>query len=368
MTGVTVEHGGERTEIRGRRRRQRRRHVRARDRPDGRRHRPDHPDGPPVPLHRADRGRPPGPAAAARPGQPRLLPRGGRRPVHGRLRARPGAVVARRRPARLQRQAPGARLAALRGDHGGRHPARPGDRRRRRQPDDQRARGASRPTTSSSSASREVRGFFVAAGFCAHGIAGAGGIGRQMATLDRRRRARARPLEDGHPPVRAGSTGARRYTLARSIENYATYYDIHYPNEERQAGRPLRTVADLRRARRRSARPSARSPAGSARTGSSRTPPAGDEALRPRGWAGEHWSPAIGAEALATRRAAGLFDETSFAKIEIVGPGAVAFLAAAVRQRRRRAGRADRLHPAAQPARRHRVRPHGHPRRPPTAS
>jgi 4-methylaminobutanoate oxidase (formaldehyde-forming) len=39
-----------------------------------------------------------------------------------------------------------------------------------------------------------------------------------------------------------------------------------------------------------------------------------------------HWSPAIGAEALATRHAAGLFDETSFAKIEVVGPGAVAFL------------------------------------------
>ena len=50
------------------------------------------------------------------------------------------------------------------------------------------------------------------------------------------------------------------------------------------------------------------------------------EALRPRGWAGQHWSPAIGAEALATRRAAALFDETSFAKIEIDGPGAVAFL------------------------------------------
>ena len=39
-----------------------------------------------------------------------------------------------------------------------------------------------------------------------------------------------------------------------------------------------------------------------------------------------HWSPAIGAEALATRRAAGLFDETSFAKLEVVGPGATAFL------------------------------------------
>ena len=39
-----------------------------------------------------------------------------------------------------------------------------------------------------------------------------------------------------------------------------------------------------------------------------------------------HWSPAIGAEALATRRAAGLFDETSFAKLEVAGPGATAFL------------------------------------------
>jgi 4-methylaminobutanoate oxidase (formaldehyde-forming) len=50
------------------------------------------------------------------------------------------------------------------------------------------------------------------------------------------------------------------------------------------------------------------------------------EALRPRGWAGEHWSPAIAAEALATRRDVALFDETSFAKLEVGGPGAVAFL------------------------------------------
>ena len=32
------------------------------------------------------------------------------------------------------------------------------------------------------------------------------------------------------------------YTLARSVEVYSTYYDIHYPNEERHAGRPLRTA------------------------------------------------------------------------------------------------------------------------------
>ena len=52
----------------------------------------------------------------------------------------------------------------------------------------------------------------------------------------------------------------------------------------------------------------------------------GDEALRPRGWAGEQWSPAIGAEHLATREAAGLFDESSFAKLEVTGPGAAEFL------------------------------------------
>ena len=76
------------------------------DRPAGRRHRPDHPDGPPVPVHRArSTARSRRLPDDARPGQPVLLPRGGRRAVHGRLRARPGAVVARRRPGGLQRQA-----------------------------------------------------------------------------------------------------------------------------------------------------------------------------------------------------------------------------------------------------------------------
>ncbi len=118
---------------------------------------------------------------------------------------------------------------------------------------------------------------------------------------------------------------SRGYTLARSIENYATYYDIHYPNEERQSGRPLRMAPTY---------PILEGLGASFGEKSGWERPnwfdsnadAGDESLRPRGWAGEHWSPAIGAEALATRGAAGLFDETSFAKIEIVGPGAVAFL------------------------------------------
>jgi 4-methylaminobutanoate oxidase (formaldehyde-forming) len=170
----------------------------------------------------------------------------------------------------------------------------------------------------------DVRGFFVAAGFCAHGIAGAGGIGRQMASW----------IADGEPELDLWKMDIRRfgpayrsqaYTLARTIENYATYYDIHYPNEERQAGRPLRTSPTYEVLNGLDAAFGEKS--GWERPNWFESNAAdGDEALRPRGWAGQHWSPAIGAEALATRRTAGLFDETSFAKLEVVGPGAVAFL------------------------------------------
>ena len=177
----------------------------------------------------------------------------------------------------------------------------------------------------------EVRGFWLAAGFCAHGIAGAGGIGQQVASW----------IVDGEPELDLWKMDVRRfgtayrsraYTLARSIENYATYYDIHYPNEERQAGRPLRTSPTYDELGRLGA-------AFGEKSGWERPnwfePNADDprfggrdvlEVLRPRGWAGRHWSPAIAAEALATRQAATLFDETSFAKLEVVGDGSLAAL------------------------------------------
>ena len=178
----------------------------------------------------------------------------------------------------------------------------------------------------------EVRGFFVAAGFSAHGIAGAGGIGRQVASW----------IVDGEPELDLWHMDIRRFggqhwrsrewTLARTTEVYATYYDIHYPNEERLAGRPLRVAPTYDRLAALGAvfgeksgweRPNWFEPnADDPRFGGR----AALEALRPRGWAGQHWSPAIAAEALATREAAGLFDETSFAKIEVVGSGAAAFL------------------------------------------
>jgi 4-methylaminobutanoate oxidase (formaldehyde-forming) len=176
-----------------------------------------------------------------------------------------------------------------------------------------------------------VRGFFVAAGFCAHGIAGTGGIGQQM----------ARWIVDGEPDLDlwkmdirrfGGQYRSQRLTLARTYENYATYYDIHYPNEERLAGRPLRLspayedVAALGAVFGEKSmweRPNWFTPNEDGAGVSSRD---ALEATRPRGWAGQHWSPAIGAEALATRQNAGLFDESSFAKIEIEGTGALGFL------------------------------------------
>ena len=179
----------------------------------------------------------------------------------------------------------------------------------------------------------EVRGFWVAAGFCAHGIAGAGGIGQQMATW----------IVEGEPEYDLWKMDVRRfgaqyrspaYTLARTTEVYATYYDIHYPNEERHAGRPLRLSPAYARLQALGAefgeksgweRPNwfASNAGGADLAGVDAT---ALEALRPRGWAGRWWSPAIGAEALATRRTAALFDESSFAKIEIAGPGALGLL------------------------------------------
>ena len=118
---------------------------------------------------------------------------------------------------------------------------------------------------------------------------------------------------------------SRDYALARSVEVYSTYYDVKYPGHEREAGRPLRLspayprLADL-------------GAAFGEKSGWERAnwfepnAGAGDESLRPRGWAGQLWSPAIGAEHLACRETAAIFDETSFAKIEVSGEGAAAFL------------------------------------------
>lgn len=170
----------------------------------------------------------------------------------------------------------------------------------------------------------KVKGFFVAAGFCAHGIAGAGGVGREMAAW----------LLDGSPTMDLWEMDVRRfgapyastsYTLARVTENYESYYDIRYPGDDRKAGRPLKMSSAYSWHQRHQAVFGEKS--GWERVNYYKVNERPEfESLRPNGWAGKNWSTAIVTEALATREKAGIYDESSFSKIEIKGLGAAAYL------------------------------------------
>jgi len=170
----------------------------------------------------------------------------------------------------------------------------------------------------------EVSGLFVAAGFCAHGITGGAGIGRYTAEW----------IVEGEPSMDLSKMDIRRfgnqyrsrdYALAKAYEIYSTHYDVRYPGEESKAGRPLKTSPTFGRLQALGAEFGEK--AGWERANWFATnEDERFEDLRPRGWAGENWSTAIAAEHLATRQTAGLFDETSFAKLEVSGPDACAFL------------------------------------------
>ncbi|MET3804378.1 4-methylaminobutanoate oxidase (formaldehyde-forming) [Nakamurella sp. UYEF19] len=170
----------------------------------------------------------------------------------------------------------------------------------------------------------EVDGFFVSAGFCAHGIAGAGGVGRLMAQW----------IVDGEPAMEVAHMDINRFghqysspsfTLKRVLENYQTYYDIRYPGDERSAGRPLRRSPVYAWHQRQGAAFGEKS--GWERVNFYRpNEAAGDAGVRPQGWAGQNFSPAVAAEHRAARESVAMFDESSFAKLHIAGPGAVSFM------------------------------------------
>jgi len=169
-----------------------------------------------------------------------------------------------------------------------------------------------------------VKGFWVACAFCAHGLAGAGGIGKTMAEW----------IIDGHPEWDVWRLDVRRfgsnynsldYTVARTLETYTQYYDIHFPGEERLSRRGLRLSPTYYRLRDLGCH-------FGEKTGWERPnwfKPYEEKATHghePKGWARHNWSRAIGYEHIQTRENAGLFDETSFNKFEVRGPGALDFL------------------------------------------
>ena len=140
----------------------------------------------------------------------------------------------RRDPARLQRPPARGGLGPLRGDH--RELAASACRRWTRSRSRSLINGpeAFTPDNEFCLGETEVAGFFVAAGFCAHGLAGAGGIGKVMAEwivegepsldlwhMDVRRFGAAVPLARLHAtrgparPTRPTTTSATRATSAR---------------------------------------------------------------------------------------------------------------------------------------------------------
>lgn len=117
------------------------------------------------------------------------------------------------------------------------------------------------------------------------------------------------------------------YVLARDCQNYVEVYDIIHPLQPMEALRPLRLSPFHQRQRELDAffleasgweRPQWYG--ANARLLNGRDIPV------PNDWAARYWSPIVGAEALASRESVALYDMTALKRIEVCGPGAVAFL------------------------------------------
>jgi len=152
------------------------------------------------------------------------------------------------------------------------------------------------------------------------GVTAAGGAGWQLAHWI----IEGEPTIDmlGVDPRRFGAYANAGYLKAKNEEAYANVFTIHYPDEERPAGRPLRLspcydrMQDLGAVFGQKAgweRPNWFAPAGTPRTD--------DWSFRRSAWF-EH----VGNECRNVAENVGLLDMTAFAKCRVSGPGAEAFL------------------------------------------
>jgi sarcosine dehydrogenase len=167
----------------------------------------------------------------------------------------------------------------------------------------------------------EVKNFFVAAGFCAHGIAAAGGVGKMMAEW----------IVEGEPSLDlwrldirrlGGHHGNQKYVVHRATEVYAHHYSMSWPYEEMCSARPLRLSPLYFRLKK------TRAVFGE-KSGWERANWFAPKGMSPRetlGWGLPNWFEPVGKEHEAIRTKAGVIDQTSFGKIEIKGPGALQFL------------------------------------------
>ena len=164
------------------------------------------------------------------------------------------------------------------------------------------------------------RGLHVLAGFSIFGIVFGGGAGRYAAEW----------IVDGQPSdnmweldvSRFGDyAGSTSYVVERAFEVYEDEYKIHYPEEERPAGRPLKTdplyAPLLSKGAVMGVRSGWERPLWFAKGGAAR-----DEYRFGRG----NWFDAVGEECRSVRSRVGVLDQTSFAKYTVSGSEATAYL------------------------------------------
>jgi glycine cleavage system aminomethyltransferase T/glycine/D-amino acid oxidase-like deaminating enzyme len=115
----------------------------------------------------------------------------------------------------------------------------------------------------------------------------------------------------------------------RGIQNYVEVYDIVHPLQPMEHPRPMRTSPFYEREQELGAyflegggweRPHWYG------VNEGLLGRYGDRIPSRNGWAARYWHPIAGAEALATRDTVGLYDVTPLKRLEVTGPGALAFL------------------------------------------
>ncbi|MDP9295564.1 MAG: FAD-dependent oxidoreductase [Actinomycetota bacterium] len=171
-----------------------------------------------------------------------------------------------------------------------------------------------------------VRGFYTAAGLSLNGFGGAGGIGKSIAEW----------VTEGDTELDMSSYRAWRFgpvhddpTFAaeQGREAYKYYYLLRYPFDQDEWGRPRRISALHRRmedlgaafgAKNGWERPERFEPGASWRR-------IGPE-QRAFGWSKPPWFDHVGEEHMAVREGLGMIDMSSFGKIEVRGPDALALL------------------------------------------
>jgi dimethylglycine oxidase len=154
----------------------------------------------------------------------------------------------------------------------------------------------------------------------------AGGCGRVLAELMTHGDARV-DLHECDPQRFDAHGTSRRYARLRGAQGYREVYDVLHPRQQQEQVRGQRTTPFYERQVALGAH--FFESAGWERPqwyDSNEALLAGDEVVPHGDWAARYWSPAAVAEHRACRERAGIFDLTPFTKVEVSGPGALAFL------------------------------------------